>query len=49
MINEESFKRFLEGYKQNPFVSHEWPMENGIYKQYSAFDVSGGAMSDTCL
>jgi len=35
---EDAFNKFVDGYQPKPFISCEWPLENGIYKQYSAFE-----------
>ena len=44
---EDAFNKFVDGYQPKPFISSEWPLENGIYKQYSAFEESGVSVSGT--
>lgn len=43
----EAFKQFVDGYQKSPYISTEWPLENGLYKQYSAFDRSEPIVSGT--
>lgn len=33
----ETYYDFMDTYAPSPYVNTEWPMEHGIYKQYSAF------------
>ena len=42
----EQLNDFLKDYDP-PFVSNDWPMENGVYKQYSAFDTSNTTVGAT--
>ena len=42
-----AFKQFVDGYEKSPYLSTEWPMENGLYKQYSAFEHSEPIVSGT--
>lgn len=44
---EDTFTKFVDGYQPKPFISSEWPLEDGIYKQYSAFEESGVSVSGT--
>lgn len=34
----EQYKSIMKDYEPKPFISADWPMENGVYKQYSAFE-----------
>lgn len=43
----ESYNSIMKGYETQTFVSGNWPMENGVYKQYSAFNESDNSVSGT--
>ena len=34
----EQYNSIMKDYEPKPFISGDWPMENGVYKQYSAFE-----------
>lgn len=34
----QAFSDFMEDYAPNPYINTEWPMENGVYQQYSGYD-----------
>ena len=43
----EKYNSIMKGYEPQNFVPSNWPMENGVYKQYSAFEQFNGSVSDT--
>lgn len=43
----EKYNSMMRGYEPQTFVSGNWPMENGVYKQYSAFEESNNSVSGT--
>ena len=47
----EQYNKLLNGFEQQQFISNEWPIENGVYRQYSALDSSENSVSGTsfCL
>lgn len=47
----DQYKELLNGYESQQFISNEWPIENGVYRQYSALDCSEPSVSGTsfCL
>ena len=40
----EQYNAFMDGYEPLSFVSGDWPMENGVYRQYSAFEESNNSI-----
>lgn len=36
----QQYDAIMDGYEPLTFVSSDWPMENGVYRQYSAFEES---------
>lgn len=32
------FSELMEGYQPSEYVNKEWPMKDGMYQQYSAFE-----------
>ena len=47
----EQLDSLMQGFEQLQFVSKDWPIENGIYRQYSAFESFETSLSGTsfCL
>ncbi len=47
----DKFDEFVRGYEHQKFISSKWPIDNGVYRQYSALDPSEVAVSGTsfCL
>ncbi len=43
----EMYNSIMEGYEPHDFVPRNWPMENGVYKQYSAYEQSNCSVSGT--
>lgn len=43
----EQYNAIMKGYEPRPFSYGSWPMENGVYKQYSAFDNEGFTVGGT--
>lgn len=43
----EKYNSIMKGYEYQTFVPNSWPMENGVYKQYSAFEESKNSVSGT--
>lgn len=43
----EKYDSIMKGYEHQTFMSSIWPMENGVYKQYSAFEESNNSVSGT--
>lgn len=43
----EKYNSIIKGYEPQTFVTGNWPMENGMYKQYSAFKNSNYSVSGT--
>lgn len=43
----EQYVELMRGYEQQQFISTVWPLENGVYRQYSAFESSGTVVSGT--
>ena len=43
----EKYNSIMKGYEPQNFVPDNWPMENGVYKQYSAFEQSNTSVSGT--
>ena len=33
-----SFDELMKGYQPSEYVNTEWPMKDGMYQQYSAFE-----------
>ncbi len=34
----ESYDQLMKGYKPSQYVNQSWPMKDGMYQQYSAFE-----------
>ncbi len=34
----ESYDRLMKDYKPSQYVNQNWPMKDGMYQQYSAFE-----------
>ena len=47
----EQYNTIMKGYEPRPFLYGTWTMENGVYKQYSAYDNDGFSVGGTsfCL
>jgi hypothetical protein len=43
----ERYDDLMNGFERQQFISNEWPLENGVYKQYSVFDSSETSISGT--
>lgn len=43
----EQYGELMHGYEPQQFISNVWPLENGVYRQYSAFESSGTVVSGT--
>lgn len=43
----QQYDTIMEGYEPLTFVSGDWPMENGLYRQYSAFEESNNSIGGT--
>ena len=43
----ERFDDLMSGFERIQFISNEWPLDNGVYKQYSALDSSETTISGT--
>lgn len=43
----DKYNSIMKGYEHQTFVPSSWPMENGVYKQYSAFEESNNSVSGT--
>lgn len=43
----EQYNSIMKGYAPQNFVANNWPMENGVYKQYSAYEQSNNSVSGT--
>ena len=43
----DQYNDLMHGYEQQQFISNVWPLEDGLYRQYSAFDSSGTTISGT--
>lgn len=41
------YNAMMKGYEPQVFVPNTWPMENGVYKQYSAYEESNNSVSGT--
>lgn len=35
---QRAFSELMKGYHPSEYVSQEWPMKDGMYQQYSAFE-----------
>lgn len=44
---KEQYDELMNGFEDRQFIVNEWPLENGIYRQYSALDSSGAFVSGT--
>jgi len=50
MNDEKLLKQYdalMKDYEPQPFVPTNWPMENGVYKQYSAFNQDDSSIGCT--
>ena len=52
MVNEnkdlaKEYNAIMNGFSPEPLISGDWPMENGMYKQYSAFEDTSISMGCT--
>lgn len=45
LINK--YDSIMKGYTPHNFVESNWPMENGVYKQYSAYEKPDNIVSGT--
>lgn len=45
LINK--YDSIMKGYTPLNFVESNWPMENGVYKQYSAYEKPDNIVSGT--
>lgn len=47
----EQYSELMKGFEDRQFIINEWPLDNGVYRQYSAIDSSGTSVSGTsfCL
>lgn len=43
----EKYHAIMEGFNPRPFIPSNWTMENGVYKQYSAYEKSDNSVSGT--
>lgn len=34
----KAYSEFMTGYQPSDYVTKEWPMKDGMYQQYSAFE-----------
>ena len=41
------YQSIMNGFEHQTFVPSNWPMENGVYKQYSVFEESNNTVSGT--
>ena len=46
---ENRFTELMHGFMDRQFIFNEWPLENGVYRQYSAFDSSSTTVSGTSV
>lgn len=48
---EDRYSELMNGFEERQFIVNEWPIENGVYRQYSALDSAGKSVSGTsfCL
>lgn len=44
---EEQYSELMNGFEERQFIENEWPLENGVYRQYSVFDSAGTSVSGT--
>ena len=35
---QQTYSDLMKGYQPSDYVNKEWPMKDGMYQQYSAFD-----------
>lgn len=40
----EMYESIMKDYKPQDFVLNVWPMENGVYKQYSAYEKNSNSI-----
>ena len=40
----KQYDTLMDGYEPLSFVSGDWPMENGVYRLYSAFEESNNSI-----
>ncbi len=41
------YEGVMNGFSSQPYVPGNWPMENGVYKQYSAFEKTNNSVGGT--
>lgn len=46
---EDRYSELMNGFEERQFIVNEWPLENGVYRQYSALDSAGTSVSGTSL
>lgn len=46
---EEKYTELMHGFMDRQFIVNDWPLENGVYRQYSALDSSGTPVSGTSV
>ena len=44
---KEQYDELMNGFEDRQFIVNEWPLENGVYRQYSALDSSVASVSGT--
>ena len=44
---EEQYNELMNGFEQRQFIVNVWPIENGVYRQYSVFDSAETSVSGT--
>jgi len=44
---DEQYDELMNGFEERQFIVNEWPLENGVYRQYSVFDSTGTSVSGT--
>ena len=35
---KKDYEKIMDGYEPSQYVNKEWPMKDGMYQQYSAFE-----------
>jgi len=43
----ELYNKLMNGFEPSPYVSTEWEMQDGIYRQYSAYENNTFSSSGT--
>lgn len=44
---KELYADMMSGYEDSPLMNREWPMKDGMYQQYSAFETDVKCSSGT--